>query len=179
MTHYSPFLSCLNKDKAIWSWSYHLMLGKQHILLTLLNYSFHVHAVSDPTRCTFAQSLCTCSWRPISFVSRHRGGEERTERARLPQTTGLLQGELWDWIPGNWLRSRFFSTFVIPLISFFLSFPPAARGADNFQSSSLPALTAKCLQIYIGAHTAISAWRALGAACRGPCPFKRTEGQQR
>lgn len=72
-----------------------------------------------------------------------------------------------------------FSTFIIPLISFFLSFPPPARGADNFQSSSLPALTAKCLQIYIGAYTAISAWRALGAACRGPCPFKRTEGQQR
>lgn len=31
----------------------------------------------------------------LCLVSRHRGREERTEGARLPQTTRLLQGELW------------------------------------------------------------------------------------
>lgn len=103
---------------------------------------------------------------PLSFVSRHRGGEERTERARLPQTTRLLQGELWHWIPGNWLHSLFFFFYLhFPLIYSFLSYLPPAQGGFKFQSCTLPELTVKCLQIYIMAYTAVCAWRGGPQSC--------------
>lgn len=92
----------------------------------------------------------------ISFSCRHRGGEECPERARLPQTPRLLQGELWHWIPGNWLHSFLLSRHF-PLIYSLLSYLPPAQEACKFQSCSLPKLTVKCLQIYIKAYTAARA----------------------
>lgn len=101
---------------------------------------------------------------PLSFVPRHRGGEERTERARLPQTTRLLQGELWHWISGNWLHSLFFYLHF-PLIYSFPSYLSSTQGGCKFQSCTLPELTVKCLQIYIMAYTAVRAWRGGPQSC--------------